>query len=144
MSETERQRREDEAMGGFRVSGPERDHLVKYGQGEISAAFWRMEPDLRDLDPGPPTQISEMVALLSDTGWEHDTGEDCILSSLPLPQLAEWFKRMLADHREWHEECLRDSERDIPDSRQRLELSRELRGRLQGQLEGTTAEEVAV
>jgi hypothetical protein len=34
-------------------------------------------------------RISEMAQLLNDTGWEHNTGECCTLSSLPISQLDE-------------------------------------------------------
>lgn len=90
-------------LEGFSLSGEERDLLVE----DVSVAISTAEPG--------SSEAEELAAILADTGGEPATGRGSILSSLPLPRLLEWLRRLNEPRRDsqdpdaqYHHRVMRD------------------------------------
>jgi hypothetical protein len=71
-------------LPGFAITGKERDVLVR----EVRATLKAIDFE---------GKRRELKAILRDTGKKKGTGEACTLSTLPMPELVEWLRRLGPD-----------------------------------------------
>jgi hypothetical protein len=71
-------------ISGFKISGKERDALVR----EVRFSLKALHPDAEEHD----RKKRELKAILRDTGKKKGTGEACTLSTLAMPALVEWLR----------------------------------------------------
>jgi hypothetical protein len=76
-------------LAGFTINGEERDVLVR----EVRAELKRLDRD----DDEYKRKRRELRAILADTGREKGTGRACTLSTLSMPTLVEWMRRLGPD-----------------------------------------------
>lgn len=76
-------------LPGFAISGKERDVLVR----EVRAELKRLDRD----DDEYKCERRELRAILADTGRKKGTGRACTLSTLSMPTLVEWLRRLGPD-----------------------------------------------
>jgi len=77
-------------LPGFAINGKERDVLVR----EVRAALKGVADE-----KGARAKMlrQELKAILRDTGKKKGTREACVLSTLPMPELVEWLRRLGPD-----------------------------------------------